>query len=188
MHLHVCGYHFFGFFLSSFSLGRFPMVVSTVIKTEDDEDPHGWVVASTSFRPTLAAVFPAWNPEISLGQSAPCQSPPGQIFVLFGSRPTRGSQPASLRFPHGSNPRAMRPGGFPRASPRRVATVHARAALPLLAQELQVARPPLRHLAVAATPASCRHLPSAFLSLRLTPMVSPPQPTSLCLPLGFRVS
>jgi len=143
---------------------------------------------SKSFRPTLAAVFPAWNPEISLGQSAPCQSPPGQIFVLFGSRPTRGSQPASLRFPHGSNPRAMRPGGFPRASPRRVATARARAALPLLAQELQVARPPLRHPAVAATPASCRHLPSAFLSLRLTPMVSPPQPTSLCLPLGFRVS
>ena len=116
---------------------------------EDGEDPHGWVVASTSFRPTLAAVFPAWNPEISLGQSAPCQSAPGQIFVLFGSRPTRGSQPASLRFPHGSNPRAMRLGGFPRASPRRVATSRARAALPLLTQELQVARPPLWHPAVA---------------------------------------
>jgi hypothetical protein len=51
-----------------------------------------------------------------MGQSGPCQFLPGQICRPFGSPRCRGWQPASLCFPRETNPRPVRPGGFPRAT------------------------------------------------------------------------
>ena len=114
--------------------------------------------------PSLAAQIPGGNPANSMGQSPPCQSPTGQILVLFGSPLTRGLQPIFLHFPRGNNPRPRRPGGFPLALTSRTRlSSSTRDGLSSSARDAARSRG-RRHHSIRPSP---RHLSAAATSLRL---------------------
>ena len=135
----------------------------------------------------MAARFPGGIPAFSPCQSSPCHFSPGQIFTSFGSPPTRGSQPDSLPFPRGRNPRLVRPGEFP-----RLATPPSREAAATTASGRR--RPDIPslsplHLLIASTRANGEPASAAATSLVSAPRlhfapppssspVSPPPSTS----------